>query len=99
MSEPTFYYATTTKCWTCGHTHKLAPQGRHRTGLRKHRCWLHPLSRAKWQAYLDGWHSAHRFAVEHLDDPLILADAEDYGTGWAAFMRIGGVEVACGDEA
>lgn len=99
MSDLGWSYAATSKCWNCGHTYRLAPYGMQPTGLRKHRCWLHPLSCMKWQAYLEGWHSAHRNAVENLDDPMLLADAEDYGTGWAGLMRTGGLTfLAEGDE-
>lgn len=57
---------------------------------RFHWCRLRWLSRSRWSAHQDGWHSGYRFAVENPDDPMVLADADDYGTGWAGWMRSGG---------
>lgn len=67
-----------------------------------HGCRLRRLSRYRWRAYLDGWHTAHRFAVENPDDPMVLADAHDYGSGWAGFMRQGldegAVRIVAGEQ-
>lgn len=82
-------YAATWKCWDCGRTNKSKPFGQR----GRHWCWIHWISRLRWRAHLAGWHSGYRFAVEQRDDPMVLADSDDYGTGWAAHMRIGGVEV------
>ena len=46
----------------------------------------------------DGWHEGYRFAVENRDDEMVLADADDYGTGWAGHMRVGHITVAMGDD-
>jgi len=75
----------TQKCFGCGRQVEV------RSGIvKRHGCRWRFLSRARWRSYLEGWHSAHRFAVENPDDPMCLADAEDYGTGWAGVMRDGG---------
>lgn len=74
----------TKRCFGCGRTATF------RNGKeRNHLCRLRWLSRLRWRSYLEGWHTAHRFAVEHLDDPMVLADAYDYGSGWAGYMREG----------
>lgn len=74
----------TRRCFGCGLTVT------HRNGKQsRHFCRLHWLARLRWSSYLEGWHAAHRFAVENLDDDMILADAHDYGSGWAGFMRQG----------
>ena len=90
--HPAVYWAASRRCWGCGRDVKLRPEGR---GDRRwplvHRCWLHWIARRRWASYLEGWHEAHRFAVENRDDPMVLADAEDYGSGWAGIMRNGGV--------
>lgn len=83
------YLATTWKCWDCGRENRCRPPGRR----GRHWCWIHWLSRRRWRAYLEGWHSGYRFAVENAEDALVRADAEDYGTGWAAHMRVGHVSV------
>lgn len=85
------------QCFGCGRTVHV------RNGNpNRHHCWLHPLSKRLWRAYLEGWHSAHRFAVENADDPMVLADAHDYGSGWAGFMRQGrdegAVRLPVGDD-
>lgn len=75
----------TKTCFGCGHKVEFR-EGQERW----HGCRLRLLSRYGWRRYLDGWHSAHRFAVENPNDPMCLADAEDYGTGWAGIMRSDG---------
>lgn len=91
MTEPAHgmaYSTFTHKCFDCGGTRTV------RNGKgRSHLCRLRWLRRLRWASYLEGWHSAHRFAVENLDDPMVLADAHDYGSGWAGFMRKGGGSV------
>jgi hypothetical protein len=65
--------------------------------MKRHACKLRWLSRQRWKAHQDGWHSGYRFAVENSDDPAVLADADDYGTGWAGHMRVGHITVPIGD--
>ena len=80
------FFAAASTCWGCGRTI------RHRTAggpRRWHGCRLRLLSRARWRSHLGGWHEGYRFAVENRDDPLVLADGADYGTGWAGHMRVG----------
>lgn len=83
----------TTTCFTCGRQVQV------RNGQqRRHGCRWRLLSRSRWRAHQQGWHSGYRFAVENRDDDLVLADADDYGTGWAAFMRGGGITVLGGEQ-
>ena len=79
-------FAGASTCWECGRTVKHRPYG---GPHRFHWCRLRWLSRARWKAHLGGWHEGYRWAVEHPDDPLVLADGDDYGTGWAGHMRVG----------
>lgn len=83
-------WAAAVRCWDCGRMVKCRPEGR---GQRRHWCWLHWLARRRWASYLEGWHEGYRWAAEHPDDPLVLADGEDYGTGWAGHMRVGHITV------
>lgn len=83
------------RCWDCGRTVGFRSGGR---GPRWHACRLRLLSRAKWKAHQEGWHSGYRFAVENRDDELVLADGEDYGTGWAGHMWGGGILIVGDDE-
>lgn len=82
-------------CFTCGGKSTVR-NGKRRT----HLCRLRLIRRYGWRRHLEGWHEAHRWAVEHPDDPMVLADAYDYGSGWAGFMRVGGgaVEMSAGGE-
>lgn len=66
--------------------------------MRWHACRLRLISRLRWRAHLGGWHEGYRFAAENADDPLVQADADDYGTGWAALMRAGHITVAMGED-
>lgn len=93
MSDVAWCAAST--CWGCGRWVKHRDRD-HR--MRRHACCLRWLSRARWKARLDGWHEGYRTAVQNLDDPLVLADADDYGTGWAGHMRAGHITVAMGGD-
>lgn len=82
-------------CFDCGrqvkHRRNGGPQ-------RRHACRLRLFSRLRWAGHMDGWHSGYRFAVENRDDPLVLADGEDYGTGWACHMRVGHLTLVVGGQ-
>jgi hypothetical protein len=82
-------------CWECGRTVKHKPFG---GPQKRHACRLRVFSRAKWAGHLEGWHDGYRFAVENPDDPMVLADADDYGTGWAGHMRVGHISIVVGDD-
>lgn len=83
----------TTTCFDCGRQVTVR-----NTRQRWHGCRFRFLSRLRWKGHQDGWHSGYRFAVENRDDDLVLADADEYGTGWAAFMRGGGITVLAGED-
>ena len=85
------WYAASARCWTCGQMVKLKAFGKR---PKHHGCRLRWRARARWAGHLEGWHEGYRFAVEQPDDPMVLADRDDYGTGWAALMRNGGIEVS-----
>lgn len=74
----------TRTCFGCGRQENFR-DGR----ARWHGCRWRLLSRYRWAGYLEGWHAAHRYAVENPDDEMVLADAFDYGSGWAGYMRQG----------
>lgn len=92
---PDWGWCAESRCWSCGRTVKYKPYG---GPQRFHFCRLRWLSRLRWKAHLDGWHSGYRFAVENAADPMVHADADDYGTGWAAHMRVGHVNLAASDD-
>jgi hypothetical protein len=88
-------WAASSRCWGCGRDVAHKPNG---GPHRFHACSLRLLSRLRWKAHQEGWHSGYRFAVENADDPMVTADADDYGTGWAAHMRVGYVAEVSRDE-
>lgn len=88
---PDVAYAAAFRCWTCGRMVRCRVQG---IAPKHHGCRFRWLSRQRWASYLEGWHEGYRWAVEHPDDPLVLADADDYGTGWAGHMRVGHLTIA-----
>jgi hypothetical protein len=64
-----------------------------------HWCRWRWWSRRLFRSYLEGWHSGYRFAVENADDPMVSVDGDDYGRGWAGYMRTGDpVRLIVGDE-
>ncbi|HEY3482627.1 MAG TPA: hypothetical protein VGL02_27390 [Streptomyces sp.] len=77
-------------CWDCG---RLVDHQPHGGPMKRHACRLRWLSRIRWKAHLAGWHEGYRFAVENPNDPLVLADADDYGRGWAGHMRVGAIPI------
>lgn len=87
-------YPLHVKCWTCG-TNVPCHRG---IQAKHHWCRFRWLARARWRAYRDGWHEGYRWAAEHPDDPLVRADADDYGTGWAGHMRVGHITIPAGDD-
>jgi hypothetical protein len=88
-------FASASLCWTCGRWVRHRPNG---APHRWHACSLRVLSRARRRGHLEGWHSGYRFAVENRDEPMVLADGEDYGTGWAGHMRVGHITMPCGED-
>jgi len=88
-------WTASSTCWGCGRVVKHRNRD-HR--MRRHPCRLRWLSRARWKGYLNGWHEGYRLAAEGADDPMVRADADDYGTGWAGHMRVGHITVAMGEE-
>lgn len=88
-------WAGTSTCWDCGRKVRHKPQG---GPQRFHWCRLRVFSRLKWRGHLEGWHEGYRFAVENADDPMVLADGDDYGTGWAGHMRVGHLTIVVGDD-
>jgi hypothetical protein len=87
----------TMTCWHCAGTVKVkGGQG------RRHICHLRLIGRWKQRirhaSYLEGYEFAVRGLVK--DDPMVLADADDFGTGWAGSLRSGSspVTVLLGED-
>lgn len=76
-------------CWVEGCNHGRGPSDARSVARRARRLRAGP--------HLEGWHEGYRFAVENADDPMVLADADDYGTGWAGHMRVGHLTIVVGE--
>lgn len=89
MSDVTWCAAS--MCLTCGRTVKHRPNG----GSQKfHGCRLRLISRWRRRVWSAAWEDGYRFAVDHIEDPMVYADVTDYGTGWAGAIRAGGITLS-----
>lgn len=95
MTDNGVSFVGSSRCWTCGRMVQHKPSG---GPMKRHGCRLRWLSRRLWREHHEGWHSGYRFAVENAADPAVLADADDYGTGWAGHMRVGHITVTSGEQ-
>lgn len=89
-------WAAEWKCPDCGHTQPIAPGENTLPISRAHEC--DSIKLAVHQAELSGWEDGYRYALANLDDELVQADKESFGTGWMRLIRRGGVVIDVGDE-
>lgn len=78
-------YAHSSMCPSCKRMVRHRPNG---GSHRWHGCRLRWIARKVAQAEQRGWWDGYRFALEHVEEPMVYADLSDYGTGWAA-LRLG----------
>ncbi|MDR7385226.1 hypothetical protein [Promicromonospora iranensis] len=84
-------WASTWKCPDCGTTKPIAPGENTKPISDAHECDSTTL--AIHQAGLAGWVDGYRFALEHLDEPMVVADRAEFGTGWAGMVGAGAVVI------
>lgn len=94
MSEIT--WCATSMCLTCGRTVKHKPFG---GPQRFHWCRVRFISRWRRRIHAAAWEAGYRFAVDHIEEPMVYADVTDYGTGWAGVIKAGGITISAGDGA
>lgn len=56
---------------------------------RFHWCRLRWLSRRTERVRSAAWQDGYRFAVDHIEEPMVYADVAEYGTGWAGVLQTG----------
>lgn len=78
-------------CPDCKRMVKLKPFG---GPPRWHGCRLRWIARKVAQAEARGWNEGYRFAVDHIKEPMVYADVNEYGAGWAGVIERGGLTVS-----
>ena len=76
------YWSSTWRCDKCGHEEPIQPAQDTRPVEAAHTC--DPATLRAHKERQAQWWDGYRFAVENLSDELVQADADQYGTGWAA---------------
>lgn len=88
-------YAGASMCLTCGRTVRHKPNGgQHRFHWCRFRWLSRRIERTRSTAYWEGY----RFAVDHIEEPMVYADIAEYGDGWAGVAPQGAIEITEGDE-
>ena len=83
-------------CPNCKRMAKHKPYG---GPHRWHGCRLRWIARRVARAKSEGWDEGYRFALENVSDPMVYADLNEYGSGWAGVIAAGGITVkAEGDQ-
>lgn len=60
---------------------------------RWHGCRLRWIARRIARARSEGFDEGYRFALGNISDPLVYADLNDYGNGWAGVVAQGGIVI------
>lgn len=76
----------TRTCWACGGTVRIVASTE-----RRHICRLRFIGRWKQRLRHEQYLEGYEFAVRGIadDDPMVLTDVDDFGTGWAGALRTG----------
>jgi len=88
MSEVT--WAAASVCPSCKRMVRHKPYG------GPHRwdgCRLRWIKRRVERARSEGWNEGYKFALEHISDPMVYADLNEHGTGWAGLIEQGGLTI------
>lgn len=88
MSEVTWAAAST--CPSCKRMVKHKPQG---GPHRWHGCRIRWIKRLIERRYYEGWNDGYKFALDNVSDPMVYADLNEYGTGWAGIVDQGGITI------
>lgn len=84
-------WAAEWKCPDCGATQPITPGQNTKPITDAHECDSTTL--ATHQASLAGWVDGYRFALEHYDEPMVVADRAEFGSGWAGMVGHGAVVI------
>ena len=94
MSE--ISYAHRSMCLTCGRWVNHKPYG---GPHRFHWCRLRFISGWRRRIHSAAWDDGYRFALDNISDPMVYADLNEYGTGWAGAIAQGGIVINLGEDA
>lgn len=93
--QPRVSYAGASVCPACKRMVKHKPFG----GPHKwHGCRLRWIARRVAHAKSAGFDEGYQFALDNISDPMVYADLNEYGTGWAGLIAQGGIQIDCGEE-
>lgn len=96
MSAPAVTFAGASICSSCKRMVRHKPFG---GPHRWHGCRLRWIARRVAQANSKGWWDGYKFALDNASDPMVYADINEYGSGWAGFADTDGIVIHCDDEA
>lgn len=88
MSE--FTWASRSVCPSCKRMVRHKPLG---GPHRWHGCHLRWIARRIARAQSAGWDDGYAFALRNISDPMVYADLNEYGTGWAGLVAQGGLTI------
>lgn len=88
-------WAAASVCPSCKRVVKHKPKG---GPHRWHGCRLRWIARRIAQAERRGWNAGYRFALDNISDPMVYADLNDHGTGWAGVIAQGGLTINLGED-
>lgn len=84
-------WAADWKCPDCGAAEPITPGQNTKPISDAHEC--DSVMLAKHQAMIANWIDGYRFALEHLDEPMVRADRDEFGSGWAGLVGHGAVVI------
>ena len=87
-------WCTASICPKCCRVAKHKPYG---MAYRFHGCRLRWIARRVAIARFDGWDEGYRFALENISDPMVVADLNAFGTGWAGLVMTDGIVIRADD--
>lgn len=77
-------------CPKCKRMVKHKPQG---GPHRWHGCRMRWIARRVARSYFTGWDEGYKFALDNVSDPMVYADLNEHGTGWAGVIEQGGITI------
>jgi len=83
-------WASSSVCPNCHRTVKHRPVGGRHVW---HGCRLRWIARRVATAQFEGWNDGYRFALDNIGDPMVVADLNAYGMGWAGLIATDGLTI------
>ena len=83
-------WASASVCPNCHRVVKHRPYGGRHVW---HGCRLRWIARRVATAQFEGWSDGYEFALRNISDPMVVADLNDYGMGWAGLIATDGLTI------